>query len=91
MSQSRPHLNCAARLLATLQKLPHISVYTKDSLYWVPAEERGEFKISSWMGGGASYNVTDQSHPTYIYKDALCSNLESTGSAIVVSSIRGDM
>ena len=38
-------LNCAARVVAKLPKFSHISIYMRDTLHWLPIEDRITFKI----------------------------------------------
>jgi hypothetical protein len=53
-------LNCAARVVAKLPKFSHISMYMRETLHWLPVEDRITFKIvlmgrTSMVGAAPEY------------------------------------
>src|SRR5688572_18151257 len=42
-------LNAAARLIGGIPKFGHISAFIRDSLHWLPIQQRVQFKIISLM------------------------------------------
>ena len=78
-------INCAARVVANLPKFSHISIYMRDTLHWLPVEDRITFKII--IMGRASMVC---SAPAYI-RELYVPVSSQPGRRSLRSSTRGDL